>query len=78
MIREDPRKRACCGDCLWYLKEYGKQLTSLNHWPNCTLIDKEDFEAYRAGKLVNVYDRQQSRWYWEPRELPTPEEEEFY
>lgn len=67
-IFDDPRKLGCCGDCLLYLKEYGKQLTSLQYWPNCSLIEKADFEAYLAGELRNVYDREKGRWYWQTRE----------
>ena len=65
---QDTRKRACCRQCLINLQEYGKQLTALNHWPHYARIDMEDFEAYKAGKIINEYDQEQKRWYWKDRE----------
>ncbi len=63
----DKRKRACCDQCLKNLRAYGKQLTALDHFPYCLRVDKEDFEAYLAGKLANVYDRDKQRWFWEEK-----------
>lgn len=62
---KDTRKRACCRQCLRNLKVYGKQLTALDHFPHCLRIEQEDFEKYLAGELINVYDEQQQRWFWE-------------
>jgi hypothetical protein len=62
---KDKRKRACCRQCLKNLKRYGKQLTALDHFPYCLRVEKEDFEKYLAGELINVYDEKQRRWFWE-------------
>ncbi|MDM8550353.1 hypothetical protein QUF72_09755 [Desulfobacterales bacterium HSG2] len=64
---KDKRKRACCRQCISNLKAYGNQLTALDHFPYCVRIEQDDFKAYLAGKLVNVYDKEQRRWFWESR-----------
>ncbi len=63
--RKDPRKRSCCRQCLKNLRAYGKQLTALDHFPYCLRVTMEDFEAYKEGKLINVYDEEKQRWFWE-------------
>lgn len=61
----DPRKRACCMQCLKNLRQYGKQFMALDHFPYCLRVEKKDFEAYMAGELINVYDEEKKRWFWE-------------
>lgn len=66
-FEDEKRKRACCRQCLKNLKVYGKQLTSLDHFPQCVLISEEQFKDYLAGKIINEYDPKLQRWFWKER-----------